>query len=720
MKGIKALLTPDVRPETIELLNRMAGAAASGSWTADEPIDVSWIDSLALGDLWAAAHGTEISLCRDIVRPPAAAAARAVLEVCKTMEPAFRGSACRDYLALLVREVEHDRARAADGGLIYTWRRACFALRRCIELSSDQVGPAARRFLATSEHYAMPHLAIALARLGNPAGVARVLEQLAADLAHSPLLVEELRVAASLDLPASLLLADLASQYQLAPAATTAEGRYRLSDCPLYPAFAEAGLRQATERVRRIHAFEIPYASDKAFTLEESAVVARLARVALDRDETWLPPVLDELFRKVSLAPTAAKTVPSQSVALTLGHAIEAFPTPEAVTTLREVIQNIRHAGVKKRLQRNLRGAERGLANRPEIALRLPPGQPMSKPQLTMLARCLEAGLALGMTLDYEDWRARLVEHPQARALTASLVWRFIDPAGGAIAALPFTEPGRHALQDVAGKDVAPAPTCRVTLWHPSDVAAGERDAWRDRLAVLRIKQPFKQTFREHYVVPPGERLGATSAIFAGHVVAITQLLGVARQERWRDEEDQLTRSFGRWTARLHLADRIYPGRPGGTTTGDLSLSAPGENGPVRLGAVPRATLSEILRAVDLLVSASGFAVTTEDAYSRQPHLQDLAETPLGAMAEMRAQALKRMLRGLDGLQFDPRHLRLGPYAIHLATGRVTRDGEPVAIDLAKDKSRSARPWLPYDEKLLEKIYWTAIEIALRLSTPAE
>jgi len=50
----------------------------------------------------------------------------------------------------------------------------------------------------------------------------------------------------------------------------------------------------------------------------------------------------------------------------------------------------------------------------------------------------------------------------------------------------------------------------------------------------------------------------------------------------------------------------------------------------------------------------------------------------------------------------------------------VTRDGEPVAVDLAKDANRSARPWLPYDEKLLERIYWTAIEIALRLSAAAD
>jgi hypothetical protein len=703
--------TPDIRPQTIELINRMAGLAPSDPWVVGEPIDVTWIDPLALGDLWAAAHETELSRGRLLLRNPAADAARAILAVGEKMEPVFRGSACRDYLDLLAREV--------DKG--YTWRKACFALNRCIELSFDGLSAVARRFLAASERPAMPHLAVVLARLVDPACEARVLEQLAADLAHSPLLVEELRVASSLDLSANILLADLAFRYSLAPETTTAEGRYRLSDCPPYPALAEAGLGQAAERVRKIQAFELPYASDKAFTLEESAVIARLARVALDRDEAWLPPILDELFRKVSLAPTAARTTPSQSVALALGHAVEAFPTPEATATLRDVVHDIRHAGVKKRLQRNLRGAERGLANRPEIALRLPRDQPLSKPLLTTLARCLEAGLALAMTLDYEDWRIRLAEHPQAKALTASLVWRILDPAGGSIAVLPVSDGDRPALQDIAGKDVAPAPACRVTLWAPSDATAAERDAWRDRLAGLRIKQPFKQVFREHYVAPPDERADATTATFAGHVVAVTPFLGLAQQERWRIDDAYLTRSFGRWTARLYLADPIYPGRGGRTTTGNLGVWPAGENRPIRLGALPAATLSEIMRAVDLLVSASSFAVMTEDADpSHESYLRRLAETPLGAMAEIRKQALKRMLRGLDGFRFDARHLRLGAYAIHLATGRVTRDGDSVAIDLPKDTNRIARPWLPYDEKLLERLYWTAIEIALRLSAPAD
>jgi hypothetical protein len=324
------------------------------------------------------------------------------------------------------------------------------------------------------------------------------------------------------------------------------------------------------------------------------------------------------------------------------------------------------------------------------------------------------------MELNYEDWCARLAMHAQAKGLTGSLLWHILNADGGGITVLPMTNGGRLTLQNVAGAMATAGPDSHVTLWHPSDVTAEERGAWRDRLAALQIKQPFKQVFREHYVVPPDERSETKTAMFSGHIVSIIPFLGLARREHWRLDYDCLTRSFGQWTARLDLTDHIYPGCIGGTTTKNLSVWTSGSKTsvPVQLGDLPAAAVSEILRAVDLLVSTSGFAVTTEDEErQREIRLQHLAQSPLGAMAEMRKQALERALHGLDGmagLRFDARHLRLGSYAIHLATGRVTCEGEPVTIEVPKRSNLAAVPWLPYDKKLLEAIICAALEIAQR------
>ncbi len=130
------------------------------------------------------------------------------------------------------------------------------------------------------------------------------------------------------------------------------------------------------------------------------------------------------------------------------------------------------------------------------------------------------------------------------------------------------------------------------------------------------------------------------------------------------------------------------------------------------------------MRSVGLLVSTSGFAVAAdEDERYHEIRLQALAQRLRAALADMRKQALTRALRNMDGmagLQFDARHLPLGPYAIHLATGRVTCDGESVSIEVPKRSNLTAVPWLPYDEKLLETIIYTALEIARRQKSPAQ
>jgi Domain of unknown function (DUF4132) len=467
--------TPELHPVALKLLDRMIGPPPAHSRFVGEPIDLAELDPLVLGDLWTTAH----TILWGPGQPPhglAEAAAQAVIDRGREIGVAFRGAACRDYLEFVTLQAEAETDKSAYGALSRPWREARFALARCIDLAFDGLGPAAVRFLAATEWVAMPHLAVAMGRLAGCE--AQVIEKLATDLASSPLLVDELRGLGELELAAVIAVAvgRYPEIFEIAPASE--ESRYAPSDDPAYAAVAEKALRQAAERVRRIHDGELPYAADKAFTIVEGEVIGRLAGVALDRDESWLPSVLHALFRQVTLAPTAAKTVPSQSVAIALGHAVEASPTPEAVATLRAVLRDIRHAGVKKKLQRNIRGAERGLANRPEIALRLPPDLPVSKQQLKTLTRSLEGGLATAMALSYDDWRTRLAEHVQVKALAASLVWRIQGPSGVGMPFVPGMEHGRLTLRDVAGAPVeAPPDDGRIMLWHPVDATMAERDA---------------------------------------------------------------------------------------------------------------------------------------------------------------------------------------------------------------------------------------------------
>uniref|UniRef100_UPI00197F56A8 DUF4132 domain-containing protein n=1 Tax=Burkholderia sp. Ac-20379 TaxID=2703900 RepID=UPI00197F56A8 len=442
------------------------------------------------------------------------------------------------------------------------------------------------------------------------------------------------------------------------------------------------------------------------------------------RDEPWLPALIGPLLSRASVAPTAAKTAPSQSLAIALGHAVEAAPTPEGVRALRDALAVVRHAGVKKKLERNLKPAERGLGERPHVALRMTlDGKPNAKPdrkRVAMLATCLETSYWRDTALDRDAWQRYLIDTPDGFAFAANVVWQAESPEGTRIAFMPIrSADGVHGL-DAEGRRCEIAATGPIRLWHPSTASAGERLAWQRAVLARKLRQPFKQAFRECYTAGADDLASSDTSMFAGHVLSVRPLIGLARREGWvlHAYDDGLTREFGAIRARFAVAARLYPGSQGPGTSGRLGFERryAARWVPIAIGEIEPAVFSEIARAVDLLVSAAGFALdddphgeaSRQAAIDREHRLHRLADAPLGEIARHRKQVLamlfsERIARGEIAL--EARHLCIGEHAVHCATGRVTRNGEAVEIELAPNGARvHAVPWLPYDEVLLERI----------------
>ena len=65
----------------------------------------------------------------------------------------------------------------------------------------------------------------------------------------------------------------------------------------------------------------------------------------------------------------------------------------------------------------------------------------------------------------------------------------------------------------MTGKWVKASPAAEtLRLWHPLDARDDEIEHWRDEILRRQIRQPFKQAYREHYVVTPAERESRTSS----------------------------------------------------------------------------------------------------------------------------------------------------------------------------------------------------------------
>jgi hypothetical protein len=160
---------PDLSPTAAKLVQRMTGPAPSHPLFVGEPLELSELDALELGELWTLAHATLSAKRRAPSETPATKVARAIIDEGRDRHPRFRGAACRQFLDYLSAEFDTARSEPEDTfgypESVSRWRKAHVAISRCDELSFDGLGAAARRFLAAAGEPAMPHFALALARL---------------------------------------------------------------------------------------------------------------------------------------------------------------------------------------------------------------------------------------------------------------------------------------------------------------------------------------------------------------------------------------------------------------------------------------------------------------------------------------------------------------------------------------------------------------------------
>ncbi|TFV33008.1 DUF4132 domain-containing protein [Streptomyces sp. T1317-0309] len=100
--------------------------------------------------------------------------------------------------------------------------------------------------------------------------------------------------------------------------------------------------------------------------------------------------------------------------------------------------------------------------------------------------------MSAGREWPYEEWCRYYRDHPVTGTLVRGLIREFQDEGGEWRAVAPAAEP--------AGRPE------RVRLWHPIRASAEDIGEWRERIVAERLRQPFKQAFREIYLLTPARR----------------------------------------------------------------------------------------------------------------------------------------------------------------------------------------------------------------------
>ena len=348
----------------------------------------------------------------------------------------------------------------------------------------------------------------------------------------------------------------------------------------------------------------------------------------------------------------------------------------------------------------------------------------------------LESLLADDRHWPAEDWRSLYLAHPVTGPLTRRLLWT--AQAGiRRVTGIP-TADGRLITLD-GELDIPAGATIR--LWHPGRAVTAEVQAWRDRLAGDEIIQPFKQAFREVYLLTPAERATRLySNRFAAHILRYRQTFALMKERHWttnflgphdggydgharREFTDAgLTAVFDHYAAdtgqrfadvELCSTDRVFFHR-----TGDRTRE------PLPLEDIPELIFSEAMRDVDLFVGVTSIALDPNWAdRGDDPHLAYWQAVSFGDLTEtgaVRRDALARIIPKLkiaDRLELGDRFLRvrgrLHTYKIHVGSANIQIEPDDRYLCIVPRTSSSAKIMLPFDgDQLLSVILSKALLLA--------
>jgi len=305
-------------------------------------------------------------------------------------------------------------------------------------------------------------------------------------------------------------------------------------------------------------------------------------------------------------------------------------------------------------------------------------------------------------------WRARYVDEPLVANLTRRLIWAF-RLSDQWVAAF---------LQDGVACDASGAPIAglgdetRVRFWHPMQSTTAEVIAWRRRLAALGVTQPFKQAYREIYVLTDAERATATySNRFAAHIIDQYRFRALCQARGWNCP------AYGGWDEGGRLPHKKIAERglqielfvePVETTMDEQSFrfhhlstdqarftSLAGE--PIPLETIDPILFSELMRDIDLFVGVAGIGTDPTWPDRDDDAFDDYwSRTAFGELSEAgktRHAVLADILPGLaiaSRCRLDDRHLvvegKLRTYRIHLGSGNIQMEPNSQYLCIVADR----------------------------------
>lgn len=308
------------------------------------------------------------------------------------------------------------------------------------------------------------------------------------------------------------------------------------------------------------------------------------------------------------------------------------------------------------------------------------------KRQSSRMRQSLEAAMLRGDEFSGAELR-KLFEHPILAPMLSQLVLIGKNRAG-------YPEKQGKALRDLKGRVESLGATEKLRIAHAYDLfKSGKWHAWQKDCFVRELIQPFKQVFRELYVLTGAEKSSETfTRRYSGQQVHPRQALALLGGRGWVSRpEEGVSRTFHQegLTAWLGFLEGFYtPAEVEGLTVENVAFAKRDQWEPMKLKDVPPRVFSEVMRDVDLVVSVA--------------HRGELDPEASASTIELRTAIARETLAllKLKNVKFDGRYALIkghySDYSVHLGSGVVHRMPGSMVCIIPVQAQHRGRIFLPF------------------------
>lgn len=332
---------------------------------------------------------------------------------------------------------------------------------------------------------------------------------------------------------------------------------------------------------------------------------------------------------------------------------------------------------------KHLKAVPTALRKQPEVKA-LTDRKAALKRQTSRVRRSLEDAMVRQDTFTDADFSA-LSRHPVVSPMLEMVIWT--DEAGSTL------RRHRGRWVDATGEVANPMGVVRIA--HPVDLlGTGNWIDWQDKFFDDAERQPFKQAFRELYVLTEAEAVDSPrSRRWAGHQLQSRQAQGLFAARGWLSDRDA-----GVVAKVFHHADLVArvsfvdgwgtPAEVELPTIDAVFFTKRNEHLALPLDSIPPVLFSETMRDLDLVVSVA--------------HAGGVDPEATASTIEMRAALVRETARimRLENVTQESRHVviegTLGEYSVHLGSGTVHRRPGGALCIIPVDAQRRGRIFLPF------------------------